>query len=180
MPSLTVWLYPTAFGAGTGELHLRALAEHDAIRVHDAATIMWMPHDPEPRIRPVEHLAGKAAGRGAMWGALVGLVLLNPVAGAAVGAGAGAAAQRLRRTGLDPEFVEKMRERVSPGTSALLVLSSGADPLAVRRVLHGSEAVLLHAELSEEGRRVLDEVTREKDGSTDSGDASPPREDRPD
>ena len=102
MPSLTVWLYPTAFGAGTGELHLRALAEHDAIRVHDAATIMWMPHDPEPRVRPVEHLATKAAGRGAMWGALVGLVLLNPVAGAAVGAGAGAAAQRLRRTGLDP------------------------------------------------------------------------------
>ena len=167
MPSLTVWLYPTAFGAGTGELHLRALAEHDAIRVHDAATIMWMPHDPAPRIRPVEHLGAKAAGRGALWGALVGLVLLNPVAGAAVGATAGAAAQRLRRTGLDPDFIEKMRDRLAPGTSALLVLSSGADPMAVRRVLHGSEAVLLHAELSDEGRRVLAEMTPEQRGATE-------------
>jgi len=42
------------------------------------------------------------------------------------------------------------------------VLSSGADPLAVRRVLHGSEAVLLHAELSDEGRRALEEMTREE------------------
>ncbi len=177
MPSLTVWLYPTAFGAGTGELHLRALAEHDAIQVHDAATIMWMPHDPAPRIRPVEHLGAKAAGRGALWGALVGLVILNPVAGAAVGAGAGAAAHRLRRTGLDPDFVEKMRDRLAPGTSALLVLSSGADPMAVRRVLHGSEAVLLHAELSEEGRRVLAEMAPEP-GATEPSDE--PRDDEGD
>src|SRR4051794_41178097 len=104
MPSLTVWLYPTAFGAEAGELQLRSLVERDAIRVHDAATIMWMPHDAEPLVRPVEHKTLKSAGRGAFWGALVGLVVLNPVAGAAAGAGAGAAIRRMRSAGLDEEF----------------------------------------------------------------------------
>ncbi len=70
-----------------------------------------------------------------------------------------------------------MRDRLAPGTSALLVLSSGADPLAVRRVLHGSEAVLLHAELSEEGRRVLAEMAPEP-GATEPSDE--PRDDEGD
>ena len=178
MPSLTVWLYPTAFGAGTGELHLRALAEHDAIqrprRGHDHVdAARSCASDPPGRAPGVRR--PRAAAR--MWGALVGLVMLNPVAGAAVGAGAGAAAHRLRRTGLDPDFVEKMRDRLAPGTSALLVLSSGADPMAVRRVLHGSEAVLLHAELSEEGRRVLAEMAPEP-GATEPSDE--PRDDEGD
>jgi uncharacterized membrane protein len=157
-PSLTVWLYPTAFGADSGALHLRGLVERKAIRLHDAATIAWLPHDEAPVVRPVEHRTLKSAGRGAMWGALVGLVVLNPVAGAAVGAGAGAAARQARSAGLDDELVHQIRTRVTPGTSALLVLSSDADPVEVGRVVRNSEAVLLRAELSPGGRQVLEEI----------------------
>jgi uncharacterized membrane protein len=158
MPSLTVWLYPTAFGAESGELHLRSLVERDAIRVHDAATIVWMPHDAEPLVRPVDHRTLKSAGRGAVVGALVGLVILNPVAGAAVGAGAGAAIRKARSAGIDEEFVASVRAKVTPGTSALLVLSSDADPVAVGEVVRNSEAVLLHAELTPEARQLLEEI----------------------
>ena len=158
MTSLTVWVYPTAFGAGTGELHLRSLVERNLIVLHDAATIVWMPHDAQPRVRPVEHLTTRAAGRGAFWGSLVGLVLLNPVAGAAAGAGASALAQKARRAGLDDDFVDAVRRSVAPGTSALLVLSSRADQDAVGEVLAHSEAYLVHAELSREGRELLDEL----------------------
>jgi uncharacterized membrane protein len=158
MPSLTVWLYPTAFGAESGELHLRSLVERDAIRVHDAATIIWMPHDAEPLVRPVDRRTLKSAGRGAVVGALVGLVILNPVAGAAVGAGAGAAIRKARSAGIDEEFVSSVRAKVTPGTSALLVLSSDADPVAVGEVVRNSEAVLLQAELTPEGQQVLEEI----------------------
>jgi uncharacterized membrane protein len=158
MPSLTVWLYPTAFGAEMGELQLRSLIERDAIRLHDAATIIWMPHDEAPLVRPVKHKTLKSAGRGAVVGAIVGLVVLNPVAGAAAGAGAGAAINRARSAGLDDEFVQKIRAKVTPGTSALLVLSSDADPVAVGEVLRRSEAVLLQADLTPEGQRILEEV----------------------
>jgi len=158
MPSLTVWLYPTAFGAETGELQLKSLVERHAIQVHDASIVVWMSHDKAPVVRRVKHLGSKAAGKGAVLGGLVGLLVLNPVAGAAIGAGAGAASQRLHGSGLDEHFVDKVREQLKPGTSALLVLSSGADPEAVRGFVARTEAVLLHAELSEEGRRVLEQT----------------------
>jgi len=156
MPSLTAWLYPTAFGAETGELQLKTLIERDAIQLHDAAIVVWMQHDKAPIVRRVKHRGSKAAGKGAVFGGLVGLLVLNPGAGAAIGAGAGAAAQRLHGTGLDAQFVADVREQLKPGTSALLVLSSGADADAVRAFVARTEAVLVHAELSEEGRRVLE------------------------
>jgi len=142
--------------------------ERDAIRVHDAATIVWMPHDAEPLVRPVDHRMLKSAGRGAVLGALVGLVILNPVAGAAAGAGAGAAIRRARSAGLDEEFVTSVRAQVTPGTSALLVLSSDADPVAVGEVVRRSEAVLLQADLTPEAQQLLEEIG-----------LSPPDEDAP-
>jgi uncharacterized membrane protein len=169
MPSLTAWPYPTASGAGSGELQLKLLVERGALTVHDAATAVWMPHDPAPRVRRTEHLRAKAAGSGGLWGALAGLVVLNPVAGAAVGAAAGAAVSRLRHAGLDAEFVQRVQEHLTPGTSALLVLSSGADPEQVRKFVEGSEAVLLFAELSEEGQKVLDTLGRVEDAGGPSG-----------
>jgi uncharacterized membrane protein len=160
MPSVTVWLYPTAFGAETGEAHLTALVERGALVVHDAVAVSWVPSDPEPRVRHLGHLTARAAGRGAMWGAAVGLLLLNPVAGAAVGAAAGAGAQRLRDAGISDDLVAEVREAVKPGTSALFVMSSGADATQVAPVIERSEGVLIHAELSEEGQAVLEQLGR--------------------
>jgi uncharacterized membrane protein len=157
--SLTVWLYPTAFGAETGELQLKGLVERGEITLHDAATVQWMPHDEAPVVRRVTHRGAKSAGRGAVWGGLVGLVVLNPVAGAAL------ADQRLRRAGLDKGFVEQVRGQLRPGTSALLVLSSDADPDAIRAFLARTEATLLHADLSAEGQRLLEEVGLESPGT---------------
>jgi hypothetical protein len=61
MPSVTVWLYPTAFGAETGEAHLTALVERGALVVHDAVAVSWVPSDPEPRVRHLGHLTARAA-----------------------------------------------------------------------------------------------------------------------
>ena len=172
MPSLTVWLYPTPFGADTGELHLRSLVDKKAITVHDAAVVAWPPHDDRPRVHAVRHLATEAAGRGGFWGALVGLVVMNPVAGAAIGAATGATLQRLRGAGIQGDFVEQVRSELLPGSSALLVLSSGADVELVRPVLASTEATLIRADLSEDGVRRLRElrgqpVEEEPDLATD-------------
>jgi len=61
-----------------------------------------------------------------MLGALVGSLLLDPDTDAAALAG------RLHDTGIDEDFLEEVRTRITPGTSALLVLSSEADLEAVR------------------------------------------------
>ena len=175
MPSVTVWLYPTAFGAETSEVYLTSLVERGALVVHDAVAVSWVPRDRAPRIRHLEHLTARSAGRGAMWGAAVGLLFLNPVAGAAVGAAAGGGAQRLRDAGIGDDLIAKVREAVKPGTSALFVMSSGADATQVGPVIQRSEGVLIHAELSDEGTAVLEELGRsvpeDAEGTPDAEDA---------
>ena len=150
MPSLTVWHFPTPLGVDAGELALRRLVEEDAITVHDAVTAIWMPGAEHPDIRRVRHRTAGAAGRGAFWGALVGTLFLAPGVGAAAGAGTGAVLDRLRRGGVGDGTIEELRSLLTPGTSALFVLSSDARPEAVRRALAGTEATLVHAEMDEE------------------------------
>src|SRR6478735_785158 len=150
MPSLTVWSYPTPLGVDAGELHLKRLVEQDALVVHDAIAVIWMPGAEEATVRHLRHDTTRAATKGAALGALIGTVLLVPVAGAAVGGTAAGAWTRLRGHAIDDAFVDQLRESVVPGTSALFVLSSGADAEAVAAVVAASEATLLHADLGDE------------------------------
>lgn len=155
MPSLTVWQYPTPLGVDAGELHLKRLQEQDALTVHDAVAMIWMPGAEEPEVRRLTHDTARAAGRGSVWGALVGTLVLAPVAGAAVGAATAAALARIRRTGIDDDFVSGVRDALRPGTSALFVLSSDARPDLLAEVLARSEATLLQADLDP---RISDEL----------------------
>ena len=71
---------------------------------------------------------GAAAGgsRGALWGTLVGLLFLNPLAGMAIGAitgaGAGALSGSLAQYGIRDDFVKKLSETIPAGSSALCIL----------------------------------------------------------
>jgi uncharacterized membrane protein len=71
---------------------------------------------------------GAAAGgsRGALWGALVGLLFLNPLAGMAIGAmagaGTGALAGSLSDYGIPDDFVKKLGDTIPSGSSALFIL----------------------------------------------------------
>ena len=129
--TLTAWLFPTALAADAAELHVKRLEEQRAVTVHDWVSIIWFEGDDEPRTRQ-RHSSGKAAGKGTLWGVVIGSVLGGPIAGAVVGATAASAGHRLLRGGVSETFVREVRDRIRPGTSALLVLSDalGADEVA--------------------------------------------------
>jgi uncharacterized membrane protein len=57
-----------------------------------------------------------------LWGALIGLVFLNPLLGAAIGAGAGALSGRFTDIGIDDGFMKDAAEALTPGQAALCVL----------------------------------------------------------
>jgi uncharacterized membrane protein len=158
---LTVWHYDTPLGADAGELRLKRLVEAGALTVHDAVAAIWMPGAAAPTIRKLHHGTAKAAGKGSILGGLLGIVVLAPVAGAAVGATAGALTHRLRRAGIDDDTVAKIRERLRPGTSALLVLSSDEDLEKLRPMLAHREATLLHVELGDDAPSALKELLEE-------------------
>lgn len=150
MPDLTVWHYSTPLGVDAGEVRLKGLVERGALTVHDAAAVMWLPGADAPTVRRLRHDTARAAGVGSVLGGLLGLVVLAPVAGAAVGAAAATAGHKLREAGIDDDVVQRIRDQLQPGTSALLVLSSDADVELLRPALAHREATLLHVELSDD------------------------------
>jgi len=71
---------------------------------------------------------GAAAGgsRGALWGALVGILFMNPLAGMAIGAitgaGAGALSGSLIDFGIRDDFIKQLGATIPQNSSALFVL----------------------------------------------------------
>ena len=73
---------------------------------------------------------GTAAVGGAMWGGLIGLVFLAPLLGMAVGALAGGAVWKsaFGDEGVAESFVDELRESLTPGSAALVLLVREVTP----------------------------------------------------
>ena len=83
-----------------------------------------------------------------------------PVVGAAIGAATGAVASRLIDVGIDDDFIKEVRGQVTPGTSALFLLSSDAEVEKVRVAFRATGLrmpQLIRSNLSEEQEATLRE-----------------------
>jgi uncharacterized membrane protein len=92
---------------------------------------------------------------------LFGLLFLVPLLGAAIGAAAGALTGRLTDVGIDDTFIKRAREEITPGTSALFVLSSDAVVERVQAEFAGSRAELLFTNLTQQQEDTLREAFAE-------------------
>jgi uncharacterized membrane protein len=104
---------------------------------------------------------GAAAGgtRGAMWGALVGLLFMNPLAGMAIGAitgaGAGALSGSLADYGIPNDFTKKLGETIPEGSSALFVLFKSVTEDKVLPEIQSYKPRVLKTSLSSEAEAKL-------------------------
>jgi uncharacterized membrane protein len=91
---------------------------------------------------------------GALWGSVVGLLFLNPLAGMAVGsligAGSGALSGSLVDYGIDDAFIRQVADTLQPNTSALFVLVRKAQPEKVLAELSQFRGRILRSSLSPE------------------------------
>lgn len=158
MANLTVWTFDEAGGADQAEETLVGLARQNLITIHDGATVSWPPDRKRPTTRQLESVVGAAALSGSFWGLLFGLIFFVPLLGMAVGAAAGAIAGSLADVGIDDDFVESVRAKVTPGTSALFVLSSDAVLDRVHEAFAGQHPELIQSNLSGEQEGKLREV----------------------
>jgi len=122
--TLTVWKFSTPEGAGEAERTLVELSKQNVLNLLDAATVSWPEGKKKPRTEQLRSLAGAGALSGAFWGLLFGIIFFVPVIGAAVGMAAGALAGSLTDVGIDDDFIKEVRAQVTPGTSALFVMTS--------------------------------------------------------
>ena len=149
MATLTVWKFDDAAGAEAAEKTLLDLAKQDLINLHDAATVSWAAGDKKPKTKQLASLTGAGAMGGAFWGFLFGLIFLMPLLGLAIGAATGAVSGSLADVGISDDFIRRVRERVTPGTSALFVLSTDAVMEKVREAFEGQQIELIQTNLSD-------------------------------
>ena len=106
----------------------------------------WDEGKKKPRTHQLASPTAAGALGGAFWGLLFGLIFFVPLLGAAIGAATGALAGSLADVGIDDEFINKVRDQVTPGTSALFVLTSDAvlDKIKDAFAGHGAGRADLH------------------------------------
>src|SRR5438477_12934912 len=118
MTTLSTWKFATPEGAEQAEQVLRDLQKQHMIMIIDAAVVTWPAGKKRPKTRQSHHLMGAGALTGAFWGLLFGLLFFVPFLGLAIGTGIGAVAGSMRDVGIDENFIQSVREQVTPGTSA--------------------------------------------------------------
>ena len=102
---------------------------------------------------------GPGALGGGFWGLLFGLIFFVPLLGAAIGAATGALAGSLSDVGIDDEFINKVRDQVTPGTSALFVMTSDAVLDKIQEALRrDGPGELIFTDLDSEQEAALREV----------------------
>src|SRR5436305_13758865 len=128
MATLVVFKFPTAEGADTMLSTLEGLQKQQLIQIQDGAIVSWPAGANKPKTRQLSQAAATGVGAlgGAFWGMLFGLLFFVPFFGMAVGAAMGALAGHFAHYGIDENFIKQVRDKVTEGTSALFLLTSGA------------------------------------------------------
>ena len=123
------------------------------------------------KLHQAVNLAAAGAMGGTFWGALLGLIFMNPLLGAAVGAGAGALSGALSDIGIEDDFMRELGQQLRPNTSALFVLVRKVTPDQVMERLKqfNGNAKVIQTSLKmtdEAALRESLEIVREASGAT--------------
>jgi uncharacterized membrane protein len=164
MATFTVWKFDSAGGADAALTTLERLQKEELIQVIDGAVVSWAEGSKKPKTRQLHSMAGAGAMGGAFWGFLFGLLFFVPLLGMAVGAATGALTGSLTDVGIDDSFIKRVRAEISPGTSALFLMSANAVQDKVRDEMKGQmgHATLIHTNLSNDQEAKLREAFTEE------------------
>jgi uncharacterized membrane protein len=121
MATLVVIDYESEIKAEEVRLALLKMQKEYLIDLADAVVVV---RDAQGRVklRQLYNLTAAGAVSGGFWGALIGLIFLNPLFGMAIGAAAGAISGALTDVGIDDDFMRNLAQTLKPGTAALFVL----------------------------------------------------------
>ncbi|WP_454042088.1 DUF1269 domain-containing protein [Cellulosimicrobium sp. Marseille-Q8652] len=155
MATFTVWSFDTPAGADTASGILHSAASEGHIRLVDSAVVTWPEGAAKPTTRHGHQDTWRGGGWGAFWGLLLGTLFFIPLVGAAAGAAIGAASKAMAAVGIDKDQLERIREGVTPGTSALFVVTEDGDLDAVGERFHGVHGKLVATNLTEGERQTL-------------------------
>ena len=154
MSELIVIGYDNVFEAEEVRIKLLKMQRDYLLDLEDAVVAVKQP-DGKIKLNQAIQLTALGAASGGFWGALVGLLFLNPLLGAAVGAGAGAISGALTDVGINDDFMKELAATLKPGSSALFVLVRKATPDKALDELRGVGGKIIQTSLSHEAEEKL-------------------------
>jgi len=160
--TLTVWKFDDPDGARDAVRALEGMQKENLLTILDFAVVSWEEGKKKPSTKQGASLGGAGALGGAFWGMLFGLIFFVPLLGAALGAAAGGAMGSLADAGIDDDFIKSVRAEVTPGTSALFLMTSDVvlDRVKEGFAVHGPSE-LIYTNLSQEQEQALRHVFEE-------------------
>jgi len=154
MSTLVVVAYDNAFQAEEVRLKLRKMQKDYLIDLEDAV-VATKDEKGKVKLHQAINMAGAGAVSGGFWGALIGLIFMMPLLGAAVGASAGAISGALTDVGIDDKFMKDLASKLKDGSSVLFVLVRKSTPDKVLDELRGSGGTVMKTSLSHEDEAKL-------------------------
>jgi len=149
MSTLVVVGYNDPFKAEEVHLALIKMQKEYLIDLEDAAFAIKDQRG-KVKLHQTYNLTAAGAIRGGFWGALLGLIFLNPLLGMAVGATAGALTGALIDVGINDNFMKELAATLKPNSSVLFVLVRQMTPDKVLNELAGTGGKVLKSSLSHE------------------------------
>jgi uncharacterized membrane protein len=158
MSTFTVWKFETPDGAEHASRALHGAADDGLVRIIDTAVVSWPEGASKPTTDKGHQDKWRGTGWGAFWGLLLGALFFIPVIGAAAGAALGAASRAMAAVGIDEDQLARIREGITPGTSALFAVTEEGDLDRVGERFHGFSGKLVATNLTQEERNLLHET----------------------
>ena len=155
MSDLIVVGFPNKFEAEEALLALRKMEKEHLIDLEDAAIVVKNDKG-KVKIKQSQDLISEGTLSGSMWGALIGLLFLEPLLGLAIGAASGALGGALQDIGVNDSFMKELGETLQPGCSALFILVRQATMDKVIEELQPLNGKILHTSLSKADEAILE------------------------
>jgi uncharacterized membrane protein len=107
------------------------------------------------RIHQAVSTTGAGAASGALWGTLIGMLFLMPVAGMAIGAGTGALAGKLTDVGINDDTIKHIGSQLQQGKSAVFLLARSATTDRVIEAIKPFQPTVIQTSLSHDREEEL-------------------------
>jgi uncharacterized membrane protein len=149
MANITALAFDNMEGANNMFENLMSWQEEGLLKVLDAVIITRNIGN-DVQVEQKLKKTGKYAVRAGGAGLIAGMILGGPIVGLAAGAGIGAITGKMKKHGIDKDFVRNMEDAIRPETSILLILTEDSDIERLQSELKVHRAKVLSTTLPEE------------------------------
>lgn len=154
MADLLVIEYPSETKAEEIRQKLLTMQQEFLIELGDAVIVTKCPEG-HVRLNQLYHPAKAGAVSGMVWGTLVGLLFMMPLAGAAIGAASGALGGSMTDVGINDKFMKEVGATLQSGNAALFLLIRKMTTDKVAAMLSGTGGTIMRSSFDETKEHIL-------------------------